>query len=100
MSKLRPTLQDTSEPGLNYEQTYMRVFQAVSSRRALIHGQLEDREGGICAIGAYFREASIPISPKAIDEIAAYNDSFPKLSPSQRWHKVMAWLRLQLRIKP
>lgn len=95
MSKTRPTLRDSTKPGLDYGATYYRVLQAVNSRRALIHGQLEDSAGGSCAIGAYFNESNIPIDTCALDEIAAYNDSFPHLSPHQRWRKVVAWLRVK-----
>ena len=97
MSTLRPTLRDSKpgEPGLTYDQTYYRVLQAVSSRRGLIHGRLRD-DSGTCAIGAYFAEADVAINSKAIDEIAAYNDSFPHLNRRDRWRKVMAWLRTQV----
>lgn len=97
MSKLRPTLRTVvGEPALTYEQTYYRVFQAVSSRRGLIHGKLRDEHGAVCAIGAYFQESDIAIKSTAIDEIAAYNDSFPNLTPHARWRKVMAWLRTRV----
>ena len=39
------------------------------------------------------------ISSQAIDEIAAYNDSFPKLTPHERWKKVTAWLKAQVKEK-
>ena len=95
MSRLRPTLVDAPMgSGLGYDATYFRVWEAVKSRRSLIHGQLYDGPY-TCALGAYFRESRIPIDGKAIDEIAAYNDSFPNLCPTQRWRKVMAWLRIK-----
>ena len=97
-SKMRPTL-ITVTGGLTYKATYYRVLQAVNHRRSLIHGKLEEGNG-VCAIGAYFREANDPINTRAIDEIAAYNDSFPKLSPSQRWRKVIAWLRFEVQNGP
>jgi len=92
MSKLRPTLCKSDEPGLNYEDTFLRVYQAVANKRSLIHGRLEDR-GHYCAIGSYFSECSNPIDCLAVDEIAAYNDSFPKLTPKRRWQKVLWWLK-------
>jgi len=99
MSKLRPELTGKWQPGdpfLGYEQTYHRVFEAVKARRSLIHGRLE--QGPFtCAIGAYFQESDIAINSKALEEIAAYNDSFPKLTRAQRWRKVMAWLRTRVR---
>jgi hypothetical protein len=97
MSVLRPTLISVSGPSLDYQATYFRVFEAVKSRRSLAHGQLHDDDGLSCAIGAYFDESNIPISMKAIDEIAAYNDSFPHLRPAQRWRKVAAWLRAKVK---
>jgi hypothetical protein len=97
MSDLRPTLVKSKEPGLSYTSTYFRVLQAVLSRRGLIHGRLEDGQGRTCAIGAYFRETNTPINSDAIDEIAAYNDSFPKLTSPQRRKKVLAWLRFCVR---
>ena len=100
MRKLRPTLRDSKECGLNYQQTYFRILQAVSTRRGLLHGILEDYRGRTCAVGAYFREANTPIDNVAIDEIAAYNDSFPKLSHHERWCKVISWLRMRVRAAP
>ena len=94
MSKLRPTLIEArGEPALTTEQTYFRVLQAVSRRRGLIHGKLKDASGGRCALGCYFAESEIALPTSVIEEIAAYNDSFPTLCPQQRWRKVMAWLR-------
>lgn len=99
-SRLRPTLVDAKpgSPWLGYSASYFRVYQAVCSRRALIHGRLYEGDK-TCAIGAYFKESSIALDAKAIDEIAAYNDSFPNLCPAQRWRKVMAWLRTKVPAK-
>ena len=98
MSHLRPTLVVCIRPGLGYYATYFRVLQAVIHRRGLIHGHLENGQGRTCAIGAYFKETNVPINSRAIDEIASYNDSFPKLSNYQRWREVMAWLRFQTQV--
>ena len=95
MSNLRPTLRTTKEPGLSYEATYFRVLQATSDCRGLIHGKLENAAGQACAIGVYFKQTNVPIDSAAIDEIAAYNDSFPKLSRHERWLKVRQWLRFK-----
>ncbi len=95
MSILRPTLHESDEPGLDYNQTYFRVFEATGAVRSLIHGKL-DTHDGTCAVGAYFRQASTPINSKAIDEIAAYNDSFPKLTQHKRWTRVRKWLKFKL----
>jgi hypothetical protein len=98
MRKLRPTLVETKQPGLGYQATFFRVLDAVLHRRGLIHGQLENGRGRYCAIGAYFKESNIPINSNALDEIAAYNDSFPYLSQRQRWQKVQAWLKFQVKL--
>lgn len=84
MGKLRPTLITTNEPGLTYAATYMRVLDAMDTCRQLIHGKLRNTQGQTCAIGQYFRQSKIPIDSRAIDEIAAYNDSYPRLSPHER----------------
>lgn len=97
VSKLRPTLHEVDRPGLTYNQTYFRVLQAVLRRRGLIHGRLNNARGQTCAVGAYFREADIPIDGKALDEIASYNDSFPHLTAVGRKRKVMAWLKHQVK---
>src|SRR5262245_66647567 len=94
MSVLRPTLKDSDRPGLDYKATYFRVLQSVSRRRALAHGRLHD--GGLaCSIGSYFDEPDIPDNARALDVIAAYNDSVAKQSPAKRWRKVHADPRLQ-----
>lgn len=100
MSRLRPTLvpRDPGEPFLSYDATYFRVYEAVKSRRSLAHGKLHDGPNA-CAIGAYFDESRIAINTRALDEIAAYNDSFPHLCPAQRWKKVSAWLRATVKAR-
>lgn len=97
MRKLRPTLIDSlpGDPSLTYDQTFLRVLESVKIRRSLIHGRLRDN-WGTCAIGAYFNDSTIALPSKAIDEIAAYNDSFPLLTPHQRWKKVLAWLKIRV----
>ncbi len=95
MSELRPTLKSSSKPGLNYRSTYFRVWEATASVRSLIHGRLDDGHKS-CAIGTYFRQCNLPINSEAIDEIAAYNDSFPNLSEHERWKKVRKWLKFQV----
>jgi hypothetical protein len=94
MSKLRPTLVPGDGSGLGYDATFRRVWEAVKGRRSLAHGTLHDRQLGVsCAVGSAFDENCGPLNSKAIDEIAAYNDSFPGLTPHQRWTKVRAWLK-------
>ena len=95
MSELRPTLKSSNKPGLTYKSTYFRVLEATASVRSLIHGKLDEGRNS-CAIGTYFRQCNMPIDTKAIDEIAAYNDSFPHLTPHARWKKVRKWLKFQV----
>lgn len=98
MSKLRPELRSCYEPGLAYRDTFYRVQQAVGDETRLIAGKL--RIGcDVCALGAYFERgtgAKPPLNSKAIDEIAAYNDSLRTETPEQRWRKVRSWLRFKV----
>lgn len=96
MSELRPELRtvDANTPCLDYESSYFRVLQAVSRQRSLIHGRLHNN-GHSCAIGCTFRDGVSVLPSKVIDEIAAYNDSFPRLSTKERWRKVHAWLKFR-----
>lgn len=95
MSKIRPECgtADANTPCLSYEASLFRVLQAVSKRRGLIHGHLRDRNGHACAIGCTFDDGVETLPVKVIDEVALYNDSFPKLTEHERWKKVVAWLR-------
>ena len=100
MSKMRPELveSDPRKPFLRYRDTYFRVAQSVEKERALIRGQLRDN-GNVCAIGSYFERGNgphVPIDSKAIDEIAAYNDSLVDETPQERWRKVRSWLRFKI----
>lgn len=97
-SNLRPELHDSATPsGFSYETALYRVYEAVSRKRRLLHGHLHDRKKGLsCAIGCTFDDGVTSMPTKVIDEVAAYNDSFPKLSPEQRWRKVHAWLKFRV----
>lgn len=98
MSKLRPELRSCNDPGLAYRDTFYRVQQAVNGESRLIAGAL--RIGcDVCALGAYFERGEgyhPPLSSKAIDEIAAYNDSLATETPEERWRKVRSWLRFKV----
>lgn len=96
MSKLRPELTTSDNPcPFTYESAYYRVYQAVAHKRALVHGKLHSG-GQSCAIGSAFDDGVNSLPTKVIDEIAAYNDSFPKLSGAARWRKVRAWLKFRI----
>jgi hypothetical protein len=95
MSRMRPELETVDEPCMGYESAYFRVMQAVARKRTLIHGHLHNKAGHSCAIGCAFDDGVTVLPNKVIDEIAEYNDSFPKLSEKERWEKVMAWLKFR-----
>lgn len=99
MSRMRPEIRpaDPIDPSLGYEAAYFRVLQAVARRRRLAHGKLHD--GALsCAIGSAFDDGVRTLPIRVIDEIALYNDSFPTLTPHERWKKVIAWLRFQTKV--
>lgn len=87
----------SGKPSLPYDAAYFRVMQAVAKKRQLIHGRLH-YGGQSCAIGSAFDDGVPSLPSTVIDEIAAYNDSFPKLTPQQRWKRVMSWLRWKNRL--
>lgn len=97
MSIIRPECGKAAAnaPCMSYEASYFRVLQAVTRRRGLIHGRLNDERGHACAIGCTFDDGVKVLPAKVIDEVALYNDSFPKLSEHERWKKVVAWLRFK-----
>lgn len=97
MTTLRPELIDVKQVSMGYESAYFRVLQAVSKKRFLIHGRLHNN-GHSCAIGYAFRDGVESLPSKVVEEIAAYNDSFPKLSEKERWKKVHAWLKWKVKV--
>jgi hypothetical protein len=99
MSRLRPECGTATTPsGFTYESALYRVYQAVSQRRTLIHGRLHDSRGHACAIGCTFDDGVESLPTAVIDEVAAYNDSFPKLSEKERWRKVHSWLKYRTEV--
>jgi hypothetical protein len=79
--------------------------------KRLIHGLLEDEEGGVCAIGAYGKHKGLDISKfdpdDATDEVGIeggmpalvawkvveMNDmEFDHLTPERRYQKMLAWV--------
>ena len=96
MSEKRPELRDCYDKlCMDYESSFFRIMQAVEKTRTLIHGQLHDKNGHSCAIGCAFDDGVKSLRNEVIDEIATYNDSFPKLTGKERWEKVLAWLRFR-----
>lgn len=98
MSKLRPTLVTARDgtPCMRNGTAYLMILNAVEQRQGLIHGRLEAK-GEYCAIGSYFHINDHTSLPDAlIDEVAAVNDSMPKLTPIQRRKRMMQWLKWKL----
>lgn len=95
MSNLRPECSSSDRPsGFTHDTALFRVYIAVSQQRKLVHGKLHDKKTGMsCAIGCAFDDGVQALPTSVIDEVAAYNDSFPKITPEQRWKKVHAWLK-------
>lgn len=97
MTQLRPECRTAKAdtPCLYGSDAYFRILQAVNKQRGLIHGKLHDHAGH-CAIGCAFDDGVPALPTSIIDEVAAYNDSFPHLSRHERWRKVRDWLRFRL----
>jgi hypothetical protein len=97
MSTLRPTLYTTNEPALYDGTAYLAIYNAVKEQPGLLHGKLKNGKGDYCAIGSYFALPSHMALPNTlIDEVAAINDSAPRLTPRQRKRMVLRWLRWKL----
>jgi hypothetical protein len=98
MSKLRPTLKTATDgsPCMRNGTAYFMILNAVEQQTGLIHGQLH-AAGAHCAIGSYFEVNGNTCLPNdLIDEVAAVNDSMPKLTPVQRKKRMMQWLKWKL----
>lgn len=74
------------------------IRAAVSKRRSLIYGQLDNNRGQHCAIGCFFEDhPKTAIDADLIDEVAAVNDSVPPSATArERWKFVQSWLRLKI----
>jgi hypothetical protein len=101
MSALRPTLVNSKDgsPAPDTFDSYYMIRDAVERRRGLIAGRLEDRVGGVCAIGAFFADnPKLALHSPIIDEVAAYNDSLRRMTPYQRRVRVLRWLTAKLAV--
>ena len=99
MSKLRPELKDAKPgtPCMRNGTAYLMILNAVAQQRGLIHGQLQTPKGEYCAIGSYFHDNGKTCLPRElIDEVAAVNDSMPRLTPVQRKKRMTQWLKWKL----
>lgn len=98
MSRLRPTLTDAKSgtPCMRNGTAYLMILNAVEQQHGLIHGQLH-AQGEHCAIGSYFEvNGSTSLPDSLVDEVAAVNDSMPKLTTVQRKKRVIQWLKWRL----
>ena len=76
---------------------YLMILNAIEQQRGLIHGRLETPQGEYCSIGSYFHVNKGTCLPNdLIDEVAAVNDSMPKLTPVQRKKRMVQWLKWKL----
>lgn len=99
MSALRPTLHTSNDntPCLDTFDSYYMIRDAVERRRGLISGRLEDANGGVCAVGAFFKDnKNVALPTRLVDEVAAYNDSMRSLTPFKRRVRVIRWLTAKL----
>lgn len=97
MSKLRPECGVGTTPAIPDSTALYLIQAAVAKRRSLIHGRLNDRNGGHCAMGCFWADNRGSINQHLVDEVSAVNDSVPpSATPSARWRKVNKWLKWKL----
>jgi len=98
MRNLRPTLGNTRDMAVPDDDALYMIRDSVARRHTLIWGRLEDREGHVCAIGAFFADnGGKALNSALVDEVAAYNDSVPPSVPDrERRNKVLEWLNWKL----
>jgi len=85
--------------------------------KRLIHGLLEDEEGGVCAIGAYAKHKGLDLSKFDVDydtdevgiaggmpalvawKVVEMNDlQWDYLTPEKRYEKMLAWVESKLNV--
>lgn len=97
MSLLRDT-QKSSDPAICGASAYLMVYNAVRQQIGLIHGRLHNSRGEHCAIGSFWSiNGPRSLHDSFIDEIAAINDSAPRMTRKQRKRMVLQWLRWRLK---
>lgn len=75
---------------------YLMILNAVKMQSGLLHGKLEEQHE-YCAIGSYFHvNKRTALTSTLIDEVAAFNDSMPAVTPRQRKLAVIRWLKWKL----
>ena len=93
----------------------LRTALLALSDKRLIHGLLEDEEGGVCAIGAYAKHKGLDLSKFDVDsdtddvgiaggmptlvawKIVEKNDmEYDYLSPEKRYEKMLAWVESKI----
>lgn len=98
MSHLRQECTTTEyRPALPDDHVLDLVLASVSRRRTLAHGHL-NVGAKHCALGWFWKDhPKAVVNTSLVDEIAAFNDSFPRATPQRRWQRVVAWLRKRVR---
>lgn len=101
MSKIRPEC--TTRFGVKAipdDTALYMILQAVSRRRSLIRGKLDDDNGKHCALGCFWADSpTAALNTALVDEVAIYNDSIPKsVSGKERWKRVRTWLRWKIKV--
>ena len=101
MSRLRPECRTTTNgKSLPDDTALFLIRDAVSKRRVLIHGRLDDNHGRHCAMGCFWADnPHATVHSTLVDEVAAVNDSVPPTGTTkERWKKVNEWLRWKVRV--
>ena len=98
MSKLRPTLGTSTNPTAPLDTALYLIQQSVLRRDGLLHGKLDDGQGHFCAIGCLFEDHRLVIETRLVDEVAAVNDSMPRVNMVTRRRRVLDWLNWKLAI--
>jgi hypothetical protein len=99
MSNLRPECRSgRGYPCPSEETAYYLISESVAKRRELAAGALHKR-GLSCAIGTFFDDHPYYALPDSvIQEVAAVNDSYKRVSPRLRWRNVNSWLQWKVRV--
>lgn len=93
----------------------LRIALLALPDKRLIHGLLEDDEGGVCAVGAYGKHKGLDLSTFAVDsdtdevgiaggmpslvawKVVEMNDiELDHVTPEQRYSRMLAWIESQL----
>lgn len=103
--------------GQAFFRALVEALDAMPEKR-LVRGELEDREGSVCALGCLGKAKGVTlepddtyewdklgevfnIAPQLAQETMYINDEWGRYgSPEQRWATVRAWAVEQIRVEP